>query len=115
MPCVISDMNILHILSWEQEQLQRLIHKEEYEDAMNKLPIYERAVIKNVIEKIRYDELWGDCFNELEKGRYLMRMMEEMKDIEIKKEAERKLAKNQALGIMCLGTFMYFCAVLITR
>ena len=78
----------------------------DYEEAMNRLPIYERAVIKNVIEKIRYDEYWGDCFNELEKRRYLMKM---------KEEAELKLAKNRAIGIMCVGTVAYSCAVLITR
>jgi len=77
----------------------------DYEEAMNRLPIYERAVIKNVIEKIRYDEYWGDCFNELEKRRDLMKM----------KEAELKLAKNRAIGIMCVGTVAYSCAVLITR
>ena len=77
----------------------------DYEEAMNRLPIYERAVIKNVIEKIRYDEYWGDCFNELEKRRDLMK----------KKEAELKLAKNRAIGIMCVGTVAYSCAVLITR
>ncbi len=77
----------------------------EYEEAMNRLPIYERTVIKNVIEKIRYDEYWGDCFNELEKRRDLMKM----------KEAELKLAKNRAIGILCVGTVAYSCAVLITR
>jgi len=79
----------------------------DYEEAMNRLPIYERIVIKNVIEKIRYDEYWGDCFNELEKRRDLMKKK--------KKEAERKLAKNRAIGIMCVGTVAYSCAVLITR
>jgi hypothetical protein len=83
----------------------------EYEEAMNRLPIYERTVIKNVIEKIRYDEYWGDCFNELEKRRDLMKKKEEIK----KKEAERKLAKNRAIGILCVGTVAYSCAVLITR
>jgi hypothetical protein len=110
MPRVISDMNISHICSLEQEQLQRLIQKEEYEEAMNNLPIYERVVIMNVIEKIRYEEYWGDCFNELEKRRDLMRMKEEMK-----KEAERKLVKNQAIGILFIGTLAYSCALLITR
>jgi hypothetical protein len=53
----------------------------------------------------------GDCFNELEKRRDLMRMKEEMK----KKETKRKLVKNQAIGILCIGTLAYSCAVLITR
>jgi hypothetical protein len=38
-------------------------------------------------------------------------MKEEMK----KKEAERKLGKKQAIGILCIGTLAYSCAVLITR
>lgn len=116
MPRVISDMNISHILSWEQEQLQRLIYKEEYEDAMNKLPIYEREVIKNVIEKIRYDELWGDCFNEKEKERQkreerILKMEQE----EERKKKQRKSTKIKAVGILCVGTIVYSCAMLITR
>ena len=34
-----------------------------------KLSIYERAVIKNVRQKIWEDEFWGNVFNEKEKER----------------------------------------------
>lgn len=37
----------------KEKRIERLIRKEEYEEAMNKLPINERAIIKDVIIQIK--------------------------------------------------------------
>jgi hypothetical protein len=48
----------------KQKWLDSFIKEEEYEDAMNKLPIYEKEVIKDVIQKIKDDNL-TDKINKL--------------------------------------------------
>ena len=37
-----------------EKRIEILIRKEEYKEAMNKLPINERAIIKDVLLQIRY-------------------------------------------------------------
>jgi hypothetical protein len=37
-----------------EKRIEKLIRKEEYEEAMSKLPINERAIIKEVLLQIRY-------------------------------------------------------------
>lgn len=37
-----------------ERRIEKLIRKEEYKEAMNKLPINERAIIKDVLLQIRY-------------------------------------------------------------
>lgn len=37
-----------------EKRIEKLIRKEEYKEAMNKLPINERAIIKDVLLQIRY-------------------------------------------------------------
>lgn len=37
-----------------EKRIEKLIRKEEYKEAMNKLPINERAIIKEVLLQIRY-------------------------------------------------------------
>lgn len=101
-------------------QLHKHILKEEYDEAMNKLSIYERVVIKNVSQKIWEDEFWGNFFNEREKER---QKREEEKILKIEQEAkrkkeekeQRKSTKIKAIGILCVGTIVYSCVMLITR
>jgi preprotein translocase subunit Sss1 len=107
----------------DNSQLYKHILKEEYDEAMNKLSIYERAVIKNVRQKIWEDEFWGNVFNEKEKDRQKReeerRLREEERrlkeEYEAKRKEQRKSTKIKAVGILCVGTIVYSCAMLITR
>jgi vacuolar-type H+-ATPase subunit I/STV1 len=97
-------------------QLHKHILKEEYDEAMNKLSIYERAVIKNVRQKIWEDEFWGNVFNEKEKERQKREEERRLKEEhEAKRKEQRKSTKIKAVGIICVGTIVYSCAMLITR
>ena len=101
-------------------QLQNQIEKEKYENAMNNLPIYERAVIKNVIHKIREDEwLSNFCYErEIERRkREEVRILIEEQEAKIKKErkAQRRNTKMKAVGVLCAGTVVFVGATLIMR
>jgi hypothetical protein len=101
-------------------QLYNQIEKEKYEKAMNNLPIYERAVIKNVIHKIREDEWLGNFCNEIEierKKREEARILIKEQEAKIKKErkAQRRNTKMKAVGVLCAGTVVYVGATLIMR
>jgi preprotein translocase subunit Sss1 len=100
----------------DNSQLHKHILKEEYDEAMNKLSIYERAVIKNVRQKIWEDEFWGNVFNEKEKERQKREEERRLKEeYEAKRKEQRKSTKIKAVGILCVGTIVYSCAMLITR
>jgi preprotein translocase subunit Sss1 len=100
----------------DNSQLYKHILKEEYDEAMNKLSIYERAVIKNVRQKIWEDEFWGNVFNEKEKERQKREEERRLKEeYEAKRKEQRKSTKIKAVGILCVGTIVYSCAMLITR
>jgi hypothetical protein len=100
----------------DNSQLYKHILKEEYDEAMNKLSIYERAVIKNVRQKIWEDEFWGNVFNEKEKERQKKEEERRLKEeYEAKRKEQRKSTKIKAVGILCVGTIVYSCAMLITR
>jgi preprotein translocase subunit Sss1 len=100
----------------DNSQLHKHILKEEYDEAMNKLSIYERAAIKNVRQKIWEDEFWGNVFNEKEKERQKREEERRLKEeYEAKRKEQRKSTKIKAVGILCVGTIVYSCAMLITR
>jgi len=104
----------------DNSQLHKHILKEEYDEAMNNLSIYERTVIKNVRQKIWEDEFWGNVFNEKEKERQKReeeRILKEEQKAKRKREKkeQRKSIKIKAVGTMCVGAIVYSCAMLITR
>lgn len=125
MPRVISDMNISHIITGvergEQLEIEKLMLKEEFDEAMNKLPIYERAVIKNVLQKImdanQYDvyELFTEQQKQLKdfiRKQHSCRVLLE----ELEEEGRRA---NIQVGIgVCVVVFAYAAYVglaIITR
>ena len=92
------------------KRLNRYREMEEYNDAINKLPIDERFVIKDVLQKIR-DANLDDKLAEF--GRKHAREREVAEE-EFGNEKTR-IDKVKCIGIMCMGTLAYVCATIITR
>ena len=123
MPRVISDMNISHIITGvergEQLEIEKLMLKEDFDEAMNKLPIYERAVIKNVLQKImdanQYDAY--ELFIEQQKQlKNFIRQQHSCRVLLLEEEGRRA---NIQVGIgVCVVVFAYAAYVglaIITR
>ena len=121
MPPIISKMDIRHLLFPEQIAMPPIISKmdirhllfEEYEDAMNKLTIYERALIKNVVKKIEDANL---ADNLAEFGLRTRADQEEAirRLVEIRRNAETIKRNSRYINIcICAGIFTYICAVII--
>ena len=123
MPRVISDMNISHIITGvergEQLEIEKLMLKEDFDEAMNKLPIYERAVIKNVLQKImdanQYDAY--ELFTEQQKQlKNFIRQQHSCRVLLLEEEGRRA---NIQVGIgVCVVVFAYAAYVglaIITR
>lgn len=99
----------------KEKLIERLIRKEEYEEAMNKLPINERAIIKEVLIKIKsdnhkmfIDELTREC-NEMMSE---FRRERERRENEKVNESFARLMRT--LGA-CAGGIAFFGLVIITR
>lgn len=98
------------------KRLNRYREIEEYNDAINKLPIDERAAIKDVLQKIQ-DANFADKLAEF--GR--KRERERAEWVALQKEMEEfgkektRIDKVKWIGICVLGTLAYSCATLITR
>uniref|UniRef100_A0A6C0LHP8 Uncharacterized protein n=1 Tax=viral metagenome TaxID=1070528 RepID=A0A6C0LHP8_9ZZZZ len=88
----------------KEKRIERLIRKEEYQEAMNKLPINERAIIKEVLIKIKSDnhKMFLAALererNESIQGRARLR---EKENEEEERRRERSLMAN--VCIMCAG------------
>lgn len=75
-----------------EKRIEKLIRKEEYKEAMNKLPINERAIIKDVLLQIRYANN-ADRRYKRERERQLAKQnIEQLKQKSI--EAQQRLKKG---------------------
>jgi len=101
----------------KKKRLEWFIHKEELEEAMNKLPINERAIIKDVLLQIRYDEIDNrNCKRKAEIEAICSARLDDLvKKQKEKIEHEKKIIKMKAVGLLSIGTLVYVCAAIITR
>ena len=96
------------------KRLNRYREIEEYNDAINKLPIDERAAIKDVLQKIR-DANLDDKLAELARKRERVEWVALQKKMEEFGNEKTRIDKVKWIGICVLGTLAYSCATLITR
>lgn len=96
------------------KRLNRYREMEEYNDAFNKLPIDERAAIKDVLRKIR-DANLDDKLTEFGRKREIAEWVALQKEMEEFGKEKTRIEKVRFIGIMCMGTLAYCCATLITR
>ena len=98
------------------KRLNRYREIEEYNDAINKLPIDERAAIKDVLQKIR-DANLDDKLAELARkhARERAEWVALQKEMEEFGKEKTRIEKVKFIGICVLGTLAYSCATLITR
>ena len=96
------------------KRLNRYREIEEYNDAINKLPIDERAAIKDVLQKIR-DANLDDKLAELARKRERVEWVALQKEMEEFGKEKTRIEKVKFIGICVLGTLAYSCATLITR
>jgi hypothetical protein len=100
----------------KQRRLDAIIRREEYEESMNKLPINERAIIKDVLSQINAANL-ADKLEKLKleqlNRQHHQRILKQASD-SAKAEVEAEF-KAKAIGIMCMGTLAYVGLTLITR
>lgn len=101
LPPLISNMDIRHLL------------KEDYNDTMNILTSSEKAIIRDVSRKIRDDDI-ANKFYEIYRSREEERKEQREQQEQNIKEKRRSI-KIKAVGILCVGTIVYSCAMLITR
>ncbi len=101
LPPLISNMDIRHLL------------KEDYNDTMNILTSSEKAIIRDVRRKIRDDDI-ANKFYEIYRSREEERKEQQEQQEQNIKEKRRSI-KIKAVGILCVGTIVYSCAMLITR
>lgn len=101
LPPLISNMDIRHLL------------KEDYNDTMNILTSSEKAIIRDVSRKIRDDDI-ANKFYEIYRSREEERKEQQEQQEQNIKEKRRSI-KIKAVGILCVGTIVYSCAMLITR
>jgi len=100
----------------KQRRLDAIIRREEYEESMNKLPINERAIIKDVLSQINAANL-ADKLEKLKleqlNRQHHQRILKQASD-SAKAEVKAEFKAN-AIGIMCMGTLAYVGLTLITR
>ena len=104
----------------KKKHLEWFIHKEELEEAMNKLSIYERVIIKDVLLQIQNDEINNkNCKRKAEieaiHSAKLNDLLKKRADEQLATEKEKKILKMKAVGLLCVGTLVYVCAAIITR
>ncbi len=102
LPPLISNMDIRHLL------------KEDYNDTMNILTSSEKAIIRDVSRKIRDDDI-ANKFYEIYRSREEERREQREQQSEQNIKDKRRSIKIKAVGILCVGTIVYSCAMLITR
>jgi len=105
LPPLISNMDIRHLL------------KEDYNDTMNILTSSEKAIIRDVSRKIRDDDIankFYEIYRSREEERREQREQREQQSEQNIKDKRRSI-KIKAVGILCVGTIVYSCAMLITR
>lgn len=78
----------------KEKRIERLIRKEEYEEAMNKLPINERAIIKDVLLQIKYANI-SDKRYERERENVRERQLAKQKAERERNRRERLLKLKQ--------------------
>lgn len=104
----------------KKKRLEWFIRKEELEEAMNKLSIDERAIIKDVLLQIQQDEIDNrNCKRRAELAEIAAISSARLDDY-LKKQKElakekKKILKMKAVGLLCTGTLVYVCAAIITR
>lgn len=86
----------------KEKRIERLIRKEEYEEAMNKLPISERAVIKDVLIKIKSDNHKMFLDKLTREGNEKIRIRQEQR-LEDENERRRESSLMANVCIMCVG------------
>jgi hypothetical protein len=91
----------------------RHLLKEDYNDTMNILTSSEKAIIRDVRRKIRDDDI-ANKFYEIYRSREEERKEQQEQQEQNIKEKRRSI-KIKAVGILCVGTIVYSCAMLITR
>jgi hypothetical protein len=91
----------------------RHLLKEDYNDTMNILTSSEKAIIRDVSRKIRDDDI-ANKFYEIYRSREEERKEQREQQEQNIKEKRRSI-KIKAVGILCVGTIVYSCAMLITR
>lgn len=108
----------------KKKHLEWFIHKEELEEAMNKLSIYERVIIKDVLLQIQNDEINNkNCKQKAEieaihlakLNDLLQKQKKRVEEQQLATEKEKKILKMKAVGLLCVGTLVYVCAAIITR
>lgn len=102
LPPLISNMDIRHLL------------KEDYNDTMNILTSSEKAIIRDISRKIRDDDI-ANKFYEIYRSREEERREQREQQSEQNIKDKRRSIKIKAVGILCVGTIVYSCAMLITR
>jgi hypothetical protein len=75
-----------------EKRIEKLIRKEEYKEAMNKLPTNERAIIKDVLLQIRYA---NNADRRYKRGRERQLAKQNAEQLEQKSiEAQQRLKKG---------------------
>jgi hypothetical protein len=92
----------------------RHLLKEDYNDTMNILTSSEKAIIRDVSRKIRDDDI-ANKFYEIYRSREEERREQREQQSEQNIKDKRRSIKIKAVGILCVGTIVYSCAMLITR
>lgn len=90
----------------KEKRIERLIRNEEYQEAMNKLPIDERAIIKDVLIKIRSDN--HKMFLDANKRKLNEKISESIRENKRRMENEKEEEKRERslmanVCIMCAG------------
>lgn len=98
----------------KEKRIENLIRNEEIEEAMNKLPINERAIIKDVLQRIKSDnhQMFLDKLA-MARNEYIEYIREHN---ERQERSESSLMAN--VCIMCagaVGTVAYVGLTIITR
>jgi hypothetical protein len=108
----------------KKKHLEWFIQKEELKEAMNKLPIYERAIIKEVLLQIQNDEINNkNCKRKAEieaicsarLDDLLKKQKKHAEEQQRSTEQKNKILKMKAVGLLSIGTLVYVCAAIITR
>jgi hypothetical protein len=108
----------------KKKHLEWFIQKEELKEAMNKLPIYERAIIKEVLLQIQNNEINNkNCKQKAEieaicsarLDDLLKKQKKRAEEQQLATEQKNKILKMKAVGLLSIGTLVYVYAAIITR
>jgi hypothetical protein len=106
-----------HEASRELKQLNRYREREEYEEAISKLPIDERAIIKHVLQKIKVDnhKMFLDKLDRDRDETIRQRINNLRNSKRIEDAVKEGNSRARAVGsIMCVG-LVYVGAYILTR